>query len=197
VTSLSHLGDFVQACIELWERRAPFGIYNVANPGAVTIRRVVEMIHRILKPGRPFRLCAYGDEFDDRDSSPPHCHCILDITKMSGVGVRMRRVEDALEDALDHWRTAAPSRPELDGVTSSLLTSLSGLPPQSRQPAGSSAHGNGLDEEELQSECLQRRGISLRVVAAALSQLGSGGSESQRETECRGEPKRFFRANQM
>ena len=52
VNSLSHRADFVAACLELWRRRAPFGVYNVTNPGFVTSRQVVEMIQKILKPAR-------------------------------------------------------------------------------------------------------------------------------------------------
>ena len=36
VNSISHRGDFVHACLELWDRRAPFGAYNITNPGFVT-----------------------------------------------------------------------------------------------------------------------------------------------------------------
>src|SRR5437667_3960462 len=32
VNSISHRGEFARACLELWERRAPFGIYNMTNP---------------------------------------------------------------------------------------------------------------------------------------------------------------------
>ena len=42
INSISHLEDFVKAALDLWEIRAPFGIYNVTNPGAVTTREVVE-----------------------------------------------------------------------------------------------------------------------------------------------------------
>src|SRR6185436_19888845 len=41
VNSISHLGDFVRACLDLWERRAPLGVYNIVNPGFVTTRQVV------------------------------------------------------------------------------------------------------------------------------------------------------------
>ena len=36
VNSISHRADFVKACLDTWELRAPFGIYNVTNPGFVT-----------------------------------------------------------------------------------------------------------------------------------------------------------------
>ena len=49
VNSISHRADFVKACLDLWERRAPFGTYNVTNPGFVTTRHVVELIEKILQ----------------------------------------------------------------------------------------------------------------------------------------------------
>ncbi|HTG45858.1 MAG TPA: sugar nucleotide-binding protein, partial [Verrucomicrobiae bacterium] len=52
VNSLSHRGDFVRACVDLWERRAPFGIYNVTNPGFVTTRQVIGLVQKILHPPR-------------------------------------------------------------------------------------------------------------------------------------------------
>src|SRR5437764_1396318 len=56
VNSISNRGDFVGACLDLWERRAPFGIYNVTNPGFVTTRHVVERLEKILNPGRSFEF---------------------------------------------------------------------------------------------------------------------------------------------
>src|SRR5258706_983896 len=50
--SLSHLEESVRACLDLWELDAPYGIYNVTNPGFITTRQIVEMIQRILKPSR-------------------------------------------------------------------------------------------------------------------------------------------------
>ena len=31
--SLSHLGDFVSACLQIWEANLPGGAYNIVNPG--------------------------------------------------------------------------------------------------------------------------------------------------------------------
>src|SRR5665213_458263 len=33
VNSISHRADFVRACLDLWKLRAPFGTYNITNPG--------------------------------------------------------------------------------------------------------------------------------------------------------------------
>jgi len=44
--SLSQLEEFVRATWECWEKRVPFGTYNVTNPGAVTTREVVDLIKK-------------------------------------------------------------------------------------------------------------------------------------------------------
>jgi len=109
VNSISHLDEFVRACLELWERQAPFGIYNVVNPGAVTTRRIVEMIQRFLKPDRRFEFWKNDEEFYRCQAKTPRSNCILDASKLLSLGVRMRPVEESLGDALERWQTASPS----------------------------------------------------------------------------------------
>jgi len=104
VNSLSHRGDFVDACLELWRRRAPFGTYNMTNPGFVTARQVVQMIERLLKPGRAFAFWAGDKEFYRTAAKTPRSNCVLDVSKLLATGVPMRPVEDALADALKLWR---------------------------------------------------------------------------------------------
>jgi UDP-glucose 4,6-dehydratase len=107
INSISHLGDFVRACLDLWERHAPFGTYNVTNPGAVTTRQVVGMIERILKPERSFKFWKDDKEFHLCLANVPRSNCILDVSKLLATGVEMRPVEEALEDSLRRWRPAA------------------------------------------------------------------------------------------
>jgi dTDP-4-dehydrorhamnose reductase len=104
--SLSHRADFVAACLELWRRRAPFGVYNVTNPGFVTSRQVVEMIQEILKPARAFDFWEGDEEFYRVAAKTPRSNCILDVSKLLAAGVPMRSVEEALADALRQWRPA-------------------------------------------------------------------------------------------
>ena len=107
VNSLSHLDDFVRACLDLWERQAPFGIYNMTNPGAVLTRHVVEMINRILKPNRPFEFWKDEEEFYRLGAKALRSNCVLDVSKLLVAGVKMRPVEEALEDSLRNWNVAA------------------------------------------------------------------------------------------
>ena len=109
VTSLSHIEDFVRACLNLYERKAPCGIYNVVNPGIITTRRVTEMIQRILTPNRSFEFWKDDDEFYKFGAKTPRSNCILDITKLLATGVEMRPVEEALEDSLSNWQIATPA----------------------------------------------------------------------------------------
>jgi dTDP-4-dehydrorhamnose reductase len=105
INSFSHRGDFTRACLDLWERRAPFGIYNVTNPGAISTRRIVALIERILKPARPFEFFADDTEFYQTGVKAPRSNCILDTTKLLAAGVKLRPVEEAMEHALQNWKT--------------------------------------------------------------------------------------------
>jgi dTDP-4-dehydrorhamnose reductase len=104
VNSLSYRGDFVTACLELWRRRAPFGTYNVTNPGFVSSRQVVELMQKILKPGRAFEFWASDEEFYRVAAKTPRSNCILDVSKLLAAGVPMRPVEEALAESLQQWK---------------------------------------------------------------------------------------------
>jgi dTDP-4-dehydrorhamnose reductase len=107
VNSLSHRGDFVCACLDLWERGAPFGTYNVVNPGAVTGRQLVEMIRNTIRPDRPFEFWNSDEEFYRFAAMAPRSNCLLDCAKLLSPGVRMRPVGEALEDSLAKWQSPA------------------------------------------------------------------------------------------
>lgn len=107
VNSISHRRDFVAACLDTWQQQAPFGTYNITNPGAVTTRQVVEAIERILKPARPFEFWESDEEFYKVAAKTPRSNCIMDTTKLLAAGVKIRPVEEALEDALRNWQPEA------------------------------------------------------------------------------------------
>jgi len=104
VNSISHRGDFAAACLDLWERRAPFGTYNVTNPGFVTTRRVIALIEQQLKPGRRFEFWADDAEFYKVAAKTPRSNCVMDAAKLLAAGVKIRSVESALEDSLKNWK---------------------------------------------------------------------------------------------
>ena len=107
VGSFSQLDDSVRACLDLWEKHAPYGIYNVANPGAVTTRQIVTMMQCILRPDRNFEFWKDDEEFYREGAKAPRANCILDVSKLLSQGIRMRPVQEAMEDSLEHWQAVA------------------------------------------------------------------------------------------
>lgn len=104
VNSISHRGDFARACLDLWKCRAPFGVYNVTNPGFITTRQVIGMIEQILKPSRTFEFWENDEEFYRMAAKTPRSNCVLDVSKLQATGVKLRPVTEALVDSFRKWR---------------------------------------------------------------------------------------------
>ncbi|HXD01524.1 MAG TPA: sugar nucleotide-binding protein [Verrucomicrobiae bacterium] len=104
VNSISHRADYARACLDLWEKRAAFGIYNVTNPGWVTTREVIKLIEQILKPGRKFEFWANDEEFYKVAAKTPRSNCVMDVSKLLSAGVKIRPVGEALEHSLKNWK---------------------------------------------------------------------------------------------
>ena len=104
VNSISHRADYVKACLDTWELRAPFGIYNVTNPGFITTRQVIGMIQKTINPGKHFEFWASDEEFYKVAAKTPRSNCVMDVSKLLGVGIKIRPVIEALEDSLRNWK---------------------------------------------------------------------------------------------
>lgn len=104
VNSISHRADLAKAALDLWERRAPSGIYNMTNPGFVTTRQVVEMIGKILRPKKKFEFWKSDEEFYRAAAKAPRSNCVIDVSKLLAAGIKIRDVHEALEDSLKNWK---------------------------------------------------------------------------------------------
>jgi dTDP-4-dehydrorhamnose reductase len=104
VNSISHRSDFVRAALDLWERRAPFGTYNMTNRGFITTHQVVRLIQKLLHPAKKFEFWRSDSEFYDVAAKTPRSNCVLDVSKLLATGVKIRTVGEALEDSLKNWR---------------------------------------------------------------------------------------------
>lgn len=90
--SVSHRGDFVKACLDLWELRAPFGIYNVMNQGALSTPDAIQrMAHRGLIKIRPAIV-------HNREGE-----CRLSVKKLLNAGVSIRSADEAFCDSIQNW----------------------------------------------------------------------------------------------
>jgi dTDP-4-dehydrorhamnose reductase len=102
--SLSHLGDAVSACLQIWESNLPGGAYNVVNSGYVSTREVVHMIKKFLRPEWNPEFWQDDEEFYRCAARAPRSNCILETGRIQQGGIKMRDVETALVDALAHWK---------------------------------------------------------------------------------------------
>lgn len=105
--SISQLDEFVAATFACWQKRVPFGTYNVTNPGAITTHEVVELIKRSGVSQKEFDFFRSEDEFMHVAAKTPRSNCVMDASKLAGVGITLRPVQDAVSDALRNWQRAA------------------------------------------------------------------------------------------
>jgi dTDP-4-dehydrorhamnose reductase len=104
--SLSQLDEFVRATWECWEKRVPFGIYNVTNPGSVTTREVVELIKKSGVSKKDFQFFTDEADFMQKAAKTPRSNCVLDSSKLLASGIVMNKVHDAIAKALKNWKAA-------------------------------------------------------------------------------------------
>lgn len=101
--SISQLEEFVAATFACWEKRVPFGIYNVTNPGVVTTREVVDLIKRTGVSTKDFKFFASEAEFMRLAAKTPRSNCVMDSTKLAATGIKMTEVHEAVERDLRRW----------------------------------------------------------------------------------------------
>jgi len=104
--SISHLGEFVDACIQSWCKRIPFGTYNITNTGHVTTRQVTDLIRQHLLPNKQYDFFTDEAEFMTIAAKTPRSNCVMDNSKLLASGITMSSVEDAIIGSLRDWRNA-------------------------------------------------------------------------------------------
>jgi dTDP-4-dehydrorhamnose reductase len=105
--SITQLDEFVEASLACWEKRVPFGIYNVTNPGVITTREAVDLIRRSGVSDKMFQFFRDEDEFMGVTSRAPRSNCLLDSSKLAGTGIKMTEVHEAMERDLKRWKRAS------------------------------------------------------------------------------------------
>ena len=103
--SITHRGDFASASLDLWQKNCPSGTYNITNPGYISTREIVGKIQDFLQKKWVPEYWLNDDEFYRFGALTPRSNCILDSSKLLNASVKMRSVDEALEDALSKWKT--------------------------------------------------------------------------------------------
>jgi dTDP-4-dehydrorhamnose reductase len=104
--SISQLDEFVEATFACWEKRVPFGLYNVTNPGAITTHEVVNLIKESGVCVKEFVFFRNEAEFMANAAKTPRSNCIMNSAKLASVGIHLTPVRDAIRQALRHWQPA-------------------------------------------------------------------------------------------
>ena len=99
--SFSHRADFVNACMDILEKKAPYGTYNLTNPGSLFTREVIDMIKEYIKPDKDFSFYSDEDTFL-QDVKAPRSSCVLDVSKALKY-TKLRNVRCAFKDALTKY----------------------------------------------------------------------------------------------
>ncbi len=105
--SISQLHEFVAATFACWEKRIPFGTYNVTNPGHVTTREVVTAIERSGVYPKKYEFFTNEAEFMKLAAKTPRSNCVMSSEKLERAGIRLTEVHEAVEQALRRWQKAA------------------------------------------------------------------------------------------
>jgi dTDP-4-dehydrorhamnose reductase len=104
--SISQLEEFCAATFACWEKRVPFGTYNVTNPGQVTTREVVDLIRQSGVSRKQFDFFSSEDEFMRVAAKTPRSNCVMDSSKLASVGIKLTEVHEAVARDLARWRSA-------------------------------------------------------------------------------------------
>ncbi len=105
--SISQLEEFCAATFACWEKRVPFGLYNVTNPGHITTSEIVELIKAAGVSNQVFDFFKDEGEFMHLAAKTPRSNCIMDSSKLASVGIRMTEVREAVTRDLKRWVRAA------------------------------------------------------------------------------------------
>ncbi|MCC6142621.1 MAG: sugar nucleotide-binding protein [Candidatus Hydrogenedentes bacterium] len=101
--SISQLDEFVAATFACWEKRVPFGTYNVTNPGYVTTREAVDLIKKTGVSHKDFQFFTDEAEFMRTAAKTPRSNCVMDSTKLAATGIKLTEVHEAVERDLRRW----------------------------------------------------------------------------------------------
>ncbi|MAH48978.1 dTDP-4-dehydrorhamnose reductase [Candidatus Pacearchaeota archaeon] len=100
--SISHRSDFVKACLDLFENDCPKGIYNIVNSGFASTEQVARLMTKY-NIKNDFSFFESEEEFYRLGAKAPRSNCLLDNSKLLYAGVKIRDVNEALEDSLQKW----------------------------------------------------------------------------------------------
>ena len=107
--SVSHLDEFVEACLDCFDKGVDYGIYNVTNPGSITTRQVTEWMLEEGITAKKFDFFEDEEAFMRDAASTPRSNCVLDSSKLESAGIFLRSVEEAVRSSLQKMKLSSSS----------------------------------------------------------------------------------------
>jgi len=101
--SISNKQEFVSACIQSFTKKIPYGIYNVTNIGYITTDNIVAKLKNTIAKDKNFTLIG-EEELYAGFANAKRSNCVIDNTKLLSTGIKMKNVEDALNECLNNWK---------------------------------------------------------------------------------------------
>lgn len=93
--SLTYIPDFLHVLVTLVKKRA-VGIYNVTNPGTMSPFRIMEMYKERKAPSHAFERLTLSDL--PSVTKAGRSNCVLSTKKLEKEGIRLRSVDEVLEE---------------------------------------------------------------------------------------------------
>ena len=100
--SYTNLDEFVEMAASFQNKKIPYGIYNMTNPGGIDPAQILDIARREGFESNVQELISDPAKFDSI-SSIPRSDCILDTTKSSKYGIAMLDVGASFRKCFQNW----------------------------------------------------------------------------------------------
>jgi dTDP-4-dehydrorhamnose reductase len=101
--SISQRFEFVEACVDSFEKEIPYGTYNVTNPGSTTARDITAIMKNYGLITKELKFFESEEDFMLRAVRTPRSNCTMSSEKLAKVGIQLTEVNESIEKACLNW----------------------------------------------------------------------------------------------
>ena len=101
--SISQRFEFIEACIDCFEKEIPFGTYNVTNPGHICAREITDIMKAHGLVTKELKFFESEEAFMSQVVNTPRSNCIISSEKLAKEGIHLTEVHESVEQACKNW----------------------------------------------------------------------------------------------
>ena len=101
--SISQRFEFVEACVDSFEKEIPYGTYNVTNPGSTTARDITAIMKNHGLVTKELKFFESEEDFMSRAVRTPRSNCTMSSEKLAKIGIQLTEVNESIEKACLNW----------------------------------------------------------------------------------------------